>query len=84
MLLVANIDLLPGDYASVVTAEAQDGQGNSFPLTVENVVKVPSFEWITQVVVRLPDELANLSEAQVSVRARGQPSNRTLIRLTPH
>jgi beta-glucanase (GH16 family) len=84
MLLVANIDLLPGDDASVVTAEAQDGQGNSFPLTVENVVKVPSFEWITQVVVRLPDELANLSEAQVSVRARGQPSNMALIRLTLH
>jgi len=83
MLLVANIDLLPGDDASVVTAEARDGQGNSIPLTVENVVKVPNFEWITEVVVRLPDELATLSEAQVSVNARGQRSNDALIRLTP-
>jgi beta-glucanase (GH16 family) len=83
MLLVANVDLLPGDDASVVTAEARDGQGHSFPLTVENVVKVPNFEWITQVVVRLPDELTSLSEAQISVRARGQLSNEALIRLTP-
>jgi hypothetical protein len=83
MLLVANIDLLPGDDASVVTAQAQDSQGNTFPLAVENVVKVPSFDWITEVIVRLPDGLANLSQAQVSVNARGQPSNQALIHLTP-
>jgi len=84
MLLVANIDLLPGDDASVVTAQAQDSQGNTFPLTVENVVKIPSFDWITEVIVILPDELANLSQAQVSVQARGQPSNEALVQLTPH
>ena len=84
MLLVANVDLQPGDDSSVVTAEARDAQGGPpYPLIVEDVEKVPSFEWITQVVVRLPDELANLSEAQVSVKARGQPSNEALVRLTP-
>jgi beta-glucanase (GH16 family) len=83
MLLVANIDLLPGDDSSIITAEAEDSPGHTVPLVVENVVKVPSFEWITQVVVRLPDELANLTEAQVSVRARGLPSNQALIHLAP-
>ena len=81
MLLVANIDLLPGDDASVVTAQAQDSQGNTFSLPVENVVKVPSFDWITEVIVRLPDALANLSQAQVSVNARGVSSNQALIHL---
>ncbi|HXM34898.1 MAG TPA: glycoside hydrolase family 16 protein [Pyrinomonadaceae bacterium] len=79
MLLVANIDLLPGDDASVVTAQAQ---GN-IPLKVEAVVKVPSFDWITEVIVRLPDELANLNQAQVSVTARGQTSNAAVIQLAP-
>jgi len=83
MLLVANVDLMPGDDASVVSAEARDGQGHTFPLPVENVVKVPEFEWLTQVIVRLPDELSNLSEAQISVRARGQLSNEALVRFTP-
>jgi beta-glucanase (GH16 family) len=83
MLLVANVDLLPGDDASVVTAQAQDSQGNIIPLTVENVVKVPSFDWITEVIVRLPDELGNLTEAQVSVNARGQTSNTAVIQLAP-
>ena len=63
MLLVANVDLLPGDDSSVVTAEARDSQGHSYPLIVEDVEKVPSFEWITQVVVRLPDELAKKSQS---------------------
>ena len=83
MLLVANVDLLSGDDSSLVTAEARDAQGQSYPLIVEDVEKVPSFEWITQVVVRLPDELRSLSEAQVSIKARGQPSNEAIVRLTP-
>jgi beta-glucanase (GH16 family) len=83
MLLVANVDSLPGDDASVVTAQAQDSQSNIFPLPVENVVKVPSFDWITEVIVRLPDTLANLTQAKVSVNVRGQASNAALIQLAP-
>jgi hypothetical protein len=83
MLLVANVDLLPGDDASVVTAQAQDSQGNIVPLTVENVVRVPSFDWITEVIVRLPDGLANLTQAQISVNARGQSSNAAVIQIAP-
>src|ERR1700730_8955715 len=83
MLLVANVDLLPGDDASVVTAQAQDSLGNTFPLTVENVVKVPSFDLITEVIVRLPDSPANLTQAQVSVSARGQTSNAAVVQIAP-
>jgi len=82
MLLVANIDLLPGDDASVVTAQVQDSQGNPIPLAVENVVKIPGFDWITEVIVRLPDGIG-LSQAQVSVNARGVTSNQALIQLSP-
>ncbi len=83
MLLVANVDLLPGDDASVVTAQARDSQGNVYPLLVEGVVKIPIFDWITEVIVRLPDGLANLNQAQVSVNARGLTSNAAVIQLTP-
>lgn len=83
LLLVANIDLQPGDDASVVMVSGRGSTGPSYPLLVENVNKVPSFEWITQVVARLPDELKNVSEAQISVTARGQTSNEAVVRLTP-
>jgi beta-glucanase (GH16 family) len=79
MLLVANVDLLPGE---VVTAVAQDSQGNPYVLPVENVVKVPSFDWITEVIVRLPDGLANLNQAQIRVTAHQLTSNATVIQLT--
>lgn len=83
MLLVANLDLLPGDDASLVTAQAEDSQGTTFPLLVEAVAKVPSFDWITEVIVQLPDGLNGLNQAQVSVKARGLTSNQAVIQLTP-
>jgi beta-glucanase (GH16 family) len=81
-LLIANLDLLPGDDASVVTAQAEDSQGHVFPLTVEAVGRVPQFDWITEVIVKLPDGLANVDQALVSVQARGQSSNKAVIAIT--
>lgn len=78
-LFVANLDLLPGDSASVVMAQAEDSQGHVFPLTVEAVGRVPQFDWITEVIVKLPDGLANVDQAFVSVQARGQSSNKAAI-----
>jgi beta-glucanase (GH16 family) len=82
-LLVANLDLLPGDTAALVTAEAENTQGNTFPLQVEGVAKVPSFDWVTQVIVRLPDEAANTTQLNIRVKARGQTSNQAAVHLTP-
>jgi beta-glucanase (GH16 family) len=82
-LLVANIDLLPGDQASIVTAQAKDAQNNTFVLPVEAVVKVPNFNWLTQVIVRLPDQLANLNQVTVTVTCREQTSNAAIIQIVP-
>src|SRR6266481_2139111 len=54
LLLSANLDLEPGDGPSIVVAQADDGKGNTFPLTVEWVGRLPNFDWITMVVARLP------------------------------
>jgi beta-glucanase (GH16 family) len=78
-LFVANLDLMPGDDASVVTAQAEDSQGNIFPLTVEAVGRVPQFDWMTEVIVKLPDELGSLDQASVSVKARGLSSNKAVV-----
>jgi hypothetical protein len=83
LLLVANIDLLPGDDSSIVTAQGQDLQGNSFSLPVEAVLKVRDFYWLTQVIVRLPDQAANLNQVTVRVSCRGQTSNPAIIQILP-
>jgi hypothetical protein len=77
-LFARNINLLPGEDISAVTAQAEDAQHRVFHLPVEFVGKVPNFEWLTQVVIKLPDELPP-GDIQVSLRLRGMSSNKASI-----
>jgi hypothetical protein len=81
MLFVLNLELLPGETSSAVTARAEDASLNQFPLTVEFVGQVPNFEWLTQVVVRLPNNTPAAQSLFVSVTLRGQTSNKARIRM---
>jgi uncharacterized protein (TIGR03437 family) len=83
MLFAANAGLMPGEDISAVTAQAEDSQHRVFPLTVEFVGQVPNFEWLTQINVRLPDELANAGDVRVSISLRGVTSNQALISISP-
>ena len=81
MLFAANVELLPGESITAVSARAEDSQQRSFPLTVEYVGKVQDLDWLTQINVRLPDGLAG--DVWVSISLRGVPSNRALVRIAP-
>jgi beta-glucanase (GH16 family) len=83
MLLSANLDLQPGDGPAIVAAQADDGKGNTYLLTIEWVGRLPNFDWITVVVAKLPDELANTNQALVSVTAHNQSSNQVLVSISP-
>jgi hypothetical protein len=76
-----NLDLLPSENSTAVTARAEDSQMNVYPLTVEFVGKVPEYDWLTEVMVRLPDNLPAGQDVWVSVTLRGQTSNRARIRM---
>ena len=79
-LFAVNAELLPGEDASVVTAQIEDVQNRTYPVTVEYVGKVPNFDWLTQVVVRLPDEVSLYGERWwLSISVRGAVSNRAQI-----
>ncbi|MEK6283992.1 MAG: IPT/TIG domain-containing protein, partial [Acidobacteriota bacterium] len=82
MLFATDIDLSV-ENALVVAAQAEDSQNRIYPLTVEFVGKVPSFEWLTQVIVKLPDELGNVGEVRVSINVRGTSSNKVLLSVRP-
>jgi glucose/arabinose dehydrogenase len=79
MFFVLNLELQPGENTSAITARAENAALNVFPLTVESAGRVPNFEWLTQVVVRLPDNTPAAQSLFVSVTLRGQTSNKARI-----
>ena len=78
MFIIRNLDLLPGENMSAITARAEDAQLNQFPLTLEFIGNIPGFDF-TQLVVRLPDNLPTGQTLLVSVTLRGQTSNKARI-----
>jgi beta-glucanase (GH16 family) len=85
MLLSANLDLQPGDGTSTVSAQADDGKGHTFPLTVEWVGRLPSFDWITVVVAKLPNDLLGADQALITLTSAhgGGASNQVSVSLSP-
>ena len=65
-LFAVNVELGPGETSSVIEVQAEDSVGQVLPLTVEFFGSVPNFGWLKQVVVKLPNEIANTNEVRVS------------------
>ena len=80
-LFATNMDLLPGETVSAVTATARDSRSRNYSLKVEFLGKVPTLTSLSQLVVRLPDELAQAGEVSVSVSLHGQTSNEGLVNI---
>ena len=83
MLFAAGVELQPGETAAIVTAQAEDSQQRTFPLSVEHVGKLADVNWLTQINLRMSDEVSNLGDIMVSIRLRGVTSNKVLVNLIP-
>ena len=81
MLFGSNLELLPNETFTAMTAKAEDAQMNVFPLVVEFVGKPPGMDPLSEVVVKLPDNLPTGQSVFVSVTLRGQTSNKVRIRI---
>jgi hypothetical protein len=79
MLFARNLELLPGEGASAVMAEAEDATRTRYPLTVEYVGKVPGFDWMSSVIVRLHDGLGDVGDVLIGINLRGAASNRVRV-----
>jgi len=77
------MDLAAGENISVIEAQAEDSQGQIFPLTVEHFSAVPNFSWLKQVVVKLPDAIANKTEVRISLKFRGNEGNKVTVKVKP-
>lgn len=75
--------LLPGDSISNITVLAEDDQGRGYPLTVEYIAPVADVPGVTQVIVRLPEEVIGAPRnLGVTVRIRGLISNKPFITIS--
>jgi Calx-beta domain/Right handed beta helix region len=81
MLFATGVKLAPGEGVADISAVAEDPQGGPHPMTVESVRTVPGLDWLTQLVVKLPDGLTNVTSARVSITLHGSGSNKALINI---
>jgi hypothetical protein len=79
MLFALNLSLQPGENSSAVTADAEDAAHRFYPLQVEYVGPVPEQEWVSQIVVRLDDNLGDVGDVLVRIVYHGQQSNRVRV-----
>jgi len=79
-LFVMNLDLLAGEGANALSADAEDAAKVRYPLTVEYVGQVPGFEGISMVIVRLNDSMTStMGDVLVRLNLHGVASNRVRI-----
>ena len=82
-LFAVNVELGPNGTIADLTTQAENSVGTLFPLTVEFFGAVPNFPWLKQVVVRLPDEIANAVDVRVNLAVRGTQGNKVLVKVKP-
>jgi hypothetical protein len=74
-----NLALQPSEDLSAVTAGAEDASGRKYDLSVEYVVPLPGFEWMTAVSLRLSDDLSDVGDVLVWISYHGAQSNRVRV-----
>jgi len=79
MLFATGIELLPTESASAIAVQLEDNQNRIYPLVVEDVRKVPNFDWLSQIVVKLPASIDSEGDFRISITFRGTTGNKPLI-----
>src|ERR1044071_8720660 len=78
-IFAMNLELLPGEGANAFTADMQDATGKIYPLRIEYVGQVTNFPGITQIVVRLADDLGDVGDVLLRLNLHGMASNRVRV-----
>jgi uncharacterized protein GlcG (DUF336 family) len=78
-LFAMNLSLQPNETAAAVTANAEDGAHNTYPLTVEYVGPVPEQDWMTAIIVRLDGQMGDIGDVLIGIRYHSVASNRVRV-----
>lgn len=83
ILFATGLKLSAGENASAVTATVEDSQGTVRPLSVEFVGKVPTYDWLTQVVLKLNDQVTLTGDVKIKITLHAATSNTVLVAVRP-
>jgi hypothetical protein len=83
LLFAADVDPTAAGNPALFSAQAEDAQNKTYGLPVEFVGAVPGQDWLTQIVVVLPPELAGSGEVRVQITVRGAASNKAPLNINP-
>ncbi|HEY5074491.1 MAG TPA: hypothetical protein VII34_07305, partial [Pyrinomonadaceae bacterium] len=78
-IFAMGLSLQPGESATAVTADAEDGAHNIYQLAVEYVGPVPEQEWLSSIVLRLDDQMGDVGDVLVGISYHGTQSNRVRV-----
>jgi hypothetical protein len=79
VFFVMNLDLLAGEGVNALTVDAEDATHRHYAFKVENVTAVPGYEWMSQVTVRLSDDIGDVGDVLVRLNLHGMSSNRARV-----
>ena len=80
MLFATGIELNSSEGLSSVLVQLEDTQNRIYPLVVEDIRKVPNFDF-SQIVVKLPDAIDTEGDFRISLTFRGSTGNKPVIRI---
>ena len=75
ILFAKDLNFLAGETMASVTVHATDSRGFSYNLAVEQVRKVSDLDWLTAVIVKLPDDSSINGDLLVTLAMRGFSTN---------
>ncbi|MGI8735238.1 MAG: DUF1800 domain-containing protein [Pyrinomonadaceae bacterium] len=78
-IFARDLELYAGEGVNAFSADVEDAAGKRYLLKIEYVGRVPGFEGITMLIVRLADDLGNVGDVLLSVNLHGVASNRVRI-----
>ena len=78
-LFATNVTLLPGETLSAISVSAVDTRGVVYALPVESLSFVPGFDWLSAVLVRLPDDPSLKGDLSITLTVHGVKSNTVVI-----
>ena len=82
-LFSTNVKLFSGETASAITAKAVSSFGGVYQLPVEYAAKVPGYDWLWHVMVRLPEDPSLQGNISVTISLHGVSSNSVTLKIAP-
>jgi hypothetical protein len=79
IFFVMNLDLLANEGANALTVDAEDAQKRHYAFRVESIMPAPGNEWMSQLTVRLSDDIGDVGDVLVRLNLHGMSSNRVRV-----